>query len=229
MPTTSETLRQYAFFTEASAALKSEISAAATAVRIPQGTYFFQKGEAVQNVCLVGVGSVRVYMIGASGRELTLYHVGPGETCPINLLCALLDRHAPADAYVEAALDGVMIAAKTFRTWAAEEPIICRFVFEALAVRQIDVLERVEEIAFQRIDRRLADCLLQHLNRASGGEPTVRVTHEQIANEIGSAREVVTRVLKTFERCGAIELGRGYLVVRNTALLQSFVGSIPDS
>ena len=222
MSATLRTLQQYPFFSEASRSLKDRILAVAVPVSLSPGAYFFQKGETIANVGLVGAGSVRVYIIGDTGREVTLYHVGPGDTCPINLLCAILGRHALAHAYVESDLEAVIIPARAVRAWAAEESTVRQFVFEALAVRLIDVLARIEVIAFQRIDRRLAEYLLYRLELTVDDAETIRVTHEHIAFEIGSAREVVTRALKAFERSGAIELGRGFVVVRNARLLRNF-------
>ena len=221
MPTTAKILQDYGFFANAHEMLRERIMDAAAHANLVKGTHFFQKGETIHTVALLGSGSVRVYIIGDTGREATLYRVRPGETCPINLLCATLGLRAHAHAHVDEDLEAAVIPAQAFRAWINEEPAIRQLVLQALATRMVDILARVEEILFQRIDQRLADYLLQRASE-DGDVLAVHATHEQIAFEIGSAREVVTRTLKTFEQSGAIALRRGCIIFQDSDLLRTF-------
>jgi CRP/FNR family transcriptional regulator, anaerobic regulatory protein len=214
-------LERYAFYRNGEPALQADIERAANVVHVEPGSRFFDVGQSCAQVALVGQGSVRVFLESESGREITLYHVAPGETCPVNLLCVLLGRPAPATALVEERLSAALLPTEIFRRWVAEEPVVRQFVLEAVAIRLVDILSLLEEITFGRLDRRLADFLLRRAE-PSGRSPAsvVELTHEQIALELSTAREVVSRLLREFERRGAVELARGCIQVRDAAVLE---------
>ena len=208
-------LNQYSMFREADARLQDEMLCAAVRIHLEPAAFFFCKGSACRTVTLVGEGNIRVFVDAESQREVTLYHIGPGDTCPINLLSALRGHRAPAHARIEASIDGLTFPAELFRRWVERYPSLQRYVFDVLSARLMDVLLRIEEITFQRVDRRLADYLLNQFEACEGPSVTIRTTHEQIAQELGSAREVITRMLKTFERAGAVKLARGQVHLRD--------------
>ena len=214
-------LEHYSIFREADTGLQDEMLCAAVRVHLEPTAFFFCKGSACRTVTLIGDGSIRVFVDAESQREVTLYHIGPGDTCPINLLSALRGHRAPAHARIEAPLNGVMFPAETFRRWVERYPSLQRYAFDVLSIRLMDVMLRIEELTFQRIDRRLADYLLNQFKQTDAA--TLRVTHEQIAQELGSAREVITRMLKTFERAGAVKLSRGQIQLRERASLCRYV------
>lgn len=218
-------LEKYAFFRNGGPTLQAGIERVASVVHVEPGSRFFEIGQPCAQVALVGQGSVRVFLASESGREVTLYHVAPGETCPVNLLCALLGRPAPATALIEERLSAVLLPTEAFRRWVAEEPVVRQFVFEAIAIRLVDILSLLQEITFGKLDQRLADFLLRRA--ASDGRsvvPVVELTHEQIALELSTAREVVSRLLREFERRGAVELARGRIQVRDAAVLEGLRG-----
>jgi CRP/FNR family transcriptional regulator len=194
---------------------------AATAVHLLPGSMFYSEGDMTRNFGLVGRGDIRVFKTASNGRELTLYHVRDGQPCLINLLCVVLDRGAMASAVVEETTDAVIVPADVFRNLLTKSEAVRRFVFETAASRVVDILGLVEEITVRRMDARLASLLLR---RAAEQRPNVTLvgTHDEFAAELGTAREVVSRVLKEMERRGAIRLARGRILVLDERVLASF-------
>jgi CRP/FNR family transcriptional regulator, anaerobic regulatory protein len=214
-------LEMYGFYRDAPKALQGDMLGAAQEVKVPPGTVIFERGGACSGVALVGDGSVRVYVSSESGREVTLYHVGPGGTCPVNLLSTLLDKAAPARAVVETSLEALMLPGALFRSWMDTQPVARRFVLDAMSDRLIDIMQQVQEITFGKLDRRLIEFLTARFERSEQHPPELHATHEQIASELSTAREVVSRLLREFERTGALDLGRGCVTLRDKNLLLS--------
>jgi len=122
-------------------------------------------------------------------------------------------------AKVEEAVEAVVVPAATFRRWIAEHESIRKFVFQMFSSRLTEVMSLVEEIAFRRVDQRLAH-RLSDLFLDDGARGSVEITHADLAADLGTAREVVSRLLKEFERIGAISLSRGKILLRNAAMLR---------
>lgn len=215
-----QTLSRYNFFKEGSAALKEEAMAKAVDVRVPSGTTLFDRGGRCSGVALIGKGSVRVFIANEAGREMTLYHVGPGQTCPVNLLSSLLDMITPAKAVAECDLDVCMLPAAQVKLWMEDQAPVRRFVLQAMATRLVDIMSHAEEVNFGRLDRRLVDFLCRRFCESTSRPPTIVATHERIAFELSTAREVVSRLLRDFERHGAVDLGRGRITLKDVELLQ---------
>jgi CRP/FNR family transcriptional regulator len=216
-----ETLSRIPFFTEAPPELRKEISEAAAVVHLEAGEYFLREGDTCAHFAILVSGRMRVFKLGESGQEITLYHVGAGEACPLNVSCILSDRSVPAMARVEEDVEAIVVPAASFRAWIAEYEPLRRFVFQMFSTRLIEVMSLVEEVAFRRMDQRLAHRLADLLGSRSGG--SVETTHAELASDLGTAREVVSRLLKEFERLGAISLARGKIVLRNESTLADLV------
>ncbi len=188
---------------DANLQLIREFQQAAFLARIPAGQDVFLEGDRVEAIALLISGVVRVYKIGETGREITLYRFGNGESCILTANAILSQKTFPAVATVEKEAEAVMIPADTFRDWVKRHDPWREFVFDLLSERLSTVMAVVEEVVFQRMDRRLATWLLTHsLN-------PVRTTHQEIAAELGSSREVISRLLEDFSQKGWIEVGRG--------------------
>jgi CRP/FNR family transcriptional regulator, anaerobic regulatory protein len=217
-------LEKFAFFRQASPALQTQIAAAAVLGHIPANAYFYREGDPCESFALVGSGNIRVFKEGNTGRQITLYHVQDGQACLVNMLCVLLDRPAMASAQTEAATDAVVLPAAAVRGWIANHEAMRNFVFETMAVRVVEVMTLVEEICFHKTDNRLATYLLRRF--ANDGDPqrAFSATHEELATELGTAREVISRLLKMFERHGAVEIARGRIRLRDDAVLRSLTG-----
>ena len=214
-----EVLERIPFITGAPSELRRAFREAATVVHLQPGDYFLREGDSCAHFAIVVSGKLRVFKLSESGHEITLYHVGPGEACPLNVSCILSDRPVPAMARVEEAVEAVIVPSATFRGWIAEHEALRTFVFQMFSTRLTEVMSLVEEVAFRRMDQRLARKLADLLAEDGASRGSVGITHADIAADLGTAREVVSRLLKEFERLGAISLSRGKILLRDAALL----------
>lgn len=184
------------------------------------GDYFYHKGDVCPHFALLGRGRLRVFQPSPEGREITLYYVEAGQTCIVNMVCAYLGGGSPAAAVVESDVDAVLLPAATFKQWVAESAPVRDYVFGALGERLAGVMALVEEVAFQRLDQRLADSLLRRFERAGGADPVLVATHEAIAVDLGSSREVISRLLKELQHQGGVTLGRGRIQLQDPQILE---------
>jgi len=187
---------------------------------IPAGTCAFAEGDRSSGVALICKGSLRVMKIGESGREILLYRVVPGESCILQLSSVLADIGYPATAVVENEAEAVMIPAATFKNWLNIYPSVRNFVYGNLSKRISDMMALVEEIAFKRMDVRLIELLL---NKTSSGDNLIEMTHEAIAIELGTAREVVSRLLKNLENDALVELSRARIKLTDRKKMQQIL------
>jgi CRP/FNR family transcriptional regulator len=201
---------------KADAALVREFQQAAYFARIPAGRDVFVEGDRVDAIALIISGVVRVYKIGETGREITLYRFGLGESCILTANAILSQQSFPAIATVEKDAEAVMVPADVFREWVARFDLWRGFVFELLSQRLSSVMAIVDEVAFRRMDTRVAALLLERGRR----ENPLRVTHQEIAAELGSSREVISRILEDFASRDLIRPGRGTLEVLDFQGLQ---------
>lgn len=189
--------------------LPREFRRKAFLARIPAGRDVFVEGDRADTIALLLSGTVRVYKIGETGREITLYRFGHGESCVLTANAILSQQTFPAIATVEQDAEAAIIAAADFREWVNRYDVWRSFVFDLLSQRLAGVLEIVEEVVFRRMDARLASFLL---NQAQSQNP-ISITHQEIAAELGTAREVVSRILEDFSVQGLIETRRGSIEV----------------
>lgn len=196
------------------AAERDLLIAALSPVHVPQGKTLFQPGDACQAYLLVTKGGVQVRLTDPNGHSITLYRVEAGETCVLTTSCLLASSPYEAEGIVESELHGYMLSAATFRQLLARSEGFRNFVFAAFGGRLHEMMMLVNEVAFRRMDQRLAEWLLRHPH-----EP-LHVTHQQIADELGTAREVISRQLKEFERKGWLSLARGSISEVKTTALQ---------
>ena len=191
-------------------------------VRLPPGTSVFEPGTRCMSYLLVVEGSVRVQLVTESGREAVLYHVRSGNSCILTTSCLLGGQHYPAEGVTENAVTALVIPGPDFEQAVEGSCAFRRFVFANLGRRLAEVMERIEQIAFGPIDRRLAGVLLD----LADGDGTVHTTHQNLAVELGSAREVVSRHLKRFEAQGWVRLGRGTVNIERPEALRALVDSV---
>ena len=173
---------------------RREFQQAAFYARLPSGRDVFIEGDRADAIALPIAGVVRVYMIGQTGREITLYRFGVGESCILTANAILSRQPFPALATVEQEVEAVMIPADVFRDWVRRYDLWREFVFDLLSQRLINVLSIVDEVVFRRMDARVASLLLE---RCQGRNP-VKITHQEIAADLGSSREVISRILEGF-------------------------------
>lgn len=202
---------------KADSAFVREFKQAASFARIPTGHDVFLEGDRVEAIALLISGVVRVYKIGETGREITLYRFGNGSSCILTANAILSQKTFPAVATVEQDAEAVMIPADVFRDWVRRHDLWREFVFDLLSQRLSTVMAIVDEVAFRRMDRRVAALLLKQARLQN----PLRITHQEIAAELGSSREVISRLLEDFVSDGSIRSGRGTVEVLDFELLES--------
>ncbi len=191
-------------------------------VDIPPGEPVFRAGDVCRNFLLVLEGSVRVEKLAENGREIVLYRVGRGETCLLTTSCLFAKERYPAYGVTETGVRAVALPDTLFNEALALSAEFRSFVFAAFGARLTELMALVEAIAFGRGDVRLAHRLLE-LGSASD---EVVTTHQQLAAELGTAREVVSRFLKEFEHRGLVRLARGRIVIVDRAALEAFAAPV---
>ncbi len=217
-------LQRYGFYQNSTPSQRLELLAVASPVSAADGQPLLEAGYSCRDVLLVGEGQLRVYVTGESGREVTLYHVGPGESCPVNLSAALMGIGAFADASARGELRGVVITADRFRRISEANPDVREYVLNATVLRFGEIISLVREITTRRVDHRLAEFLLRRFDESPDRPPVAEVTQQAIAAELGTAREVVSRRLQELENGGAVELRRGRIILRNRRALHRIIG-----
>lgn len=166
-------------------------------------------------------GTIRVSQTSDNGRDIVLYRVDAGESCVLTTACMLAEEAYNAEGIAETDITVVSLPKKAFDDIVATEPAFRNFVFAAYSRRLIDLLRVVDDVAFGRIDVRLAARLLV----LAGDGSEIAATHQQIASELGTAREVVSRVLHDFQKRDLIGQSRGRILLRDRAVLRTLADS----
>ena len=154
--------------------------------------------------------------VSESGREIVLYRVSAGESCALTTACLMGYEDYPAEAIAETDVRAVAIPRATFDTLIAASPEFRQFVFTAFSARVTSLFRIIDEVAFSRMDIRLAQKLLE----LSRGAASLAGTQQQLASELGTAREVISRILSEFHRRGWVSSTRGSIAIDNRPALE---------
>jgi len=195
---------------------------AAIPAHIPAGHVIAETGSECTQLALVVSGSVRVYKLADKGREITLYRIKDGDSCVLTASCLMSATPFPAIAVAETVLDALVIPAKSAKSWMTQHPAWSSFVFGLISKRLTEVITVLENVTFQRMDVRVAAYLVNMVDKGS----TLAITHHEIAADLGSSREVVSRTLKEFDKHGWINMGRGELFIQDLPQLQNLAAEI---
>ncbi|WP_298399701.1 Crp/Fnr family transcriptional regulator [uncultured Azonexus sp.] len=179
----------------------------APTANLPAGTTVFSENQPCAGFPLLLAGSIKVVKQAASGRELMLYRVVPGGSCIISSSCLLGRSDYNARGIAETPLSLLLLPVGEFARLLVDHTPFRDFVFHLFAERIGELMQLVEEVAFARLDQRLAKLILARQS------DTLNVTHQQLADELGSVREIVSRLLKGFAAQGLVALGREHLTV----------------
>ncbi len=185
-------------------------------MRVPAGAMLFDDHQACEGFPFVVEGSVRVSKCAPNGRELPLYRVAPGETCIISSSCLLGHEDYNARGVTEAETLLMLLPKAVFDEMMSERPFR-DFIFHLFTERIADLMQLIEEVAFRKLDQRLAALLL-------GKGRSLRTTHQQLADELGSVREIVSRLLKGFAEQGLVSLAREQVGILDPAGLRRIAG-----
>lgn len=214
----SEFSRHFPFIQHTSAEFNKAFFDKVQLVELPAGTTILEEGQSCASLVLVTDGIGRVYKLSPSGREVTLYRIHAGESCVLTASCIMNQDSFPAMAEVESSIRGLMVSPKYVREWFCQDQQWQRFIFGLLSHRLASIISVVEEVAFKRIDVRLAEQFVRSLEQ---GEAVVRKTHAELAADVGSSREVVSRILRDFSQRDLINSGRGSIEVLDEAAIRA--------
>ncbi len=182
-------------------------------IEVADQACLFRPGDTSQSFLIVLSGRIRVEQTNAAGRTVVLYRVQAGESCVLTTTC-LLTRHPYSGfGYAEGPVTAVAITPETFHSLMQTDSRFQQLIFKGFAVRVGELTGVIDELLLHRTDLRLARWLAKH------GATRIEMKQQEIAQEIGTAREVISRVLKSFERENWIELGRGYVNIINPVAL----------
>ncbi|MEL6640729.1 MAG: Crp/Fnr family transcriptional regulator [Pseudomonadota bacterium] len=178
------------------------------AVTAPDGTCIFQPGDEGGAFLIVTQGTVRVEQTNPEGRTVVLYRVNAGDSCVLTTTCLLTGEPYAGYGYAEGDITAVAIPAGRFHSLMAEDPAFQRMAFRGFAQRVAELTHVIDDLLMHRTDLRLARWLSRH-----GDGTDVQMTQQGIAQELGTAREVVSRALKSFEKAKWIKIGRGTVTI----------------
>ena len=189
-------------------------------LNLPEGTELFTERQACRGFPLLLAGTIKVVKNTAVGREMLLYRVEPGGSCVITSSCLLGHTNYTARGIAETPLRMLILPTAQFEMLIAGNARFRDFVFHLLAERVAELMQLVEEVAFHRLDQRLAKLLLNK------PEP-IQTTHQALADELGSVREIVSRLLKGFAAQGLVALGRERISLLDREGLKQLAGVGP--
>jgi len=213
--TIADRLEAFSFVRQLSEAGRERLVRGCSAAHFESLQRLLSSGDQCAALLLVESGDIRVFKRAESGREILLYRVAPGESCVLGTTCLLRGHNYPAEAEAASGTDALVLEAVVFRELYDSEPAVRQFVMNLYAHRLEELMMLVEEVAFHKVDERLAT----YLYRAARVDETtwrpVEMSHEQLAAQLGTAREVVSRVLNQFAEEGSVALERRRVRVIN--------------
>lgn len=195
-----------------------KIMAQGKEVVLPANTTVFRQGDACGNFLYVLEGSVKVYTRAENGREIVLYRVHSGQSCTLTTACLFSHNRYPAEGTTETEVKALVIPIKLFDEGLQHSIDFRNMVFDTYSQRLAEVITLVEELSFGRIDVRLAKRLCK-----AGADNLITATHQELATELGSAREVISRQLKEFENRGWVRLARGKVEILDRKPLEQLL------
>lgn len=211
----SRLLQNYPMLGKLPAAELDGLLAQALPLSLPAGAVVFDESQACQGFPLILSGSLRVIKSAPSGRELQLYRVSPGESCILTSSCLLGNSRYQARGIAEQPLEMVLLPAPLFHQLLGRHDAFREYVFHLFSDRLTDLMHLVSAVAFQKLDQRLAALLI--------AKPSpLYTTHQALADELGSAREMVSRLLKGFAEQGWVRLAREQIEVIDARALKRF-------
>ena len=209
-------LERFPLFADMPAGRLEALLAESQLLRAPAGGVLFDANQPCRGFPLVLAGSVRVVKTAPSGREILLYRVEPGQSCILSGGCLLGHSDYAATGIAESGVEILSIAPARFHELMLQFEPFRRYVFGMYGERLSEMMELVEEVAFRRLDARLAQLLIRR-------GPRIEETHQRLADELGSVREIVSRLLRGFEGRGLVRLERERITVTDPKALSALI------
>lgn len=180
-----------------------------TALTLKKGNSLFREGDTCNHYIFIVSGRLRIQKVTEGGHEIVLYRLGKGQECNLTNTCLLGGQQYAAEAIADEETEVLQLPKLAFHQALEEIPDFREDIFQSIRHGMNNLLNLVQEVAFDNMDHRLATALLEH----GGDKVEVKITHQALASELGTAREVVSRLLKEFERHGWVELFRGKIKI----------------
>lgn len=199
-----------------SAETKELIIANSSVVDVPEGATIFGPGNSPEHMLFLLDGTVRVQQVSDTGHEIVLYRIQAGQSCVLTTACLLAFEDYSAEGIAETPVQAASVPREVFDELVATSKSFRDFVFAAFSKRITDLFRMIDEVAFQKLDVRLADKLIT----LAGASDTVATTHQKLSIELGTAREVISRQLQEFQRRGWIEQARGRVDLKDRTHLE---------
>ncbi len=218
MANTTQLIRQCPILADLSPDLAVKVAHYALPMTAAPGAILFDAGNACQALPLVIAGSIRVFKRAGNGREISLYRVNPGEICIVTISCLLAGDAYPATGVAETDITALALPRPLFLELTETHPPFRQAVFHLFGERLTGLMQLVEEVAFRKLDQRLAALL-------AARAPMVLGSHQQLADELGSVREIVSRLLKQFEEQGWVHPGREKIEILDAAALHNYAAA----
>lgn len=211
----SRILQHYPMFSELPAPDLGELLDTGNLLYMAGGTVMFDENQPCQGFPLLLSGSVRVVKSAANGRELQLYRIMPGESCILTSSCLLGNTRYQARGITDEATEIIVLPASVFHHLIDKHESFRLYVFQLFNERLSNLMELITAVAFHKLDQRLAALL-------AGRPGTLHITHQALADELGSSREIVSRLLKGFSDQGWVRLGREQITLTDEPALKKF-------
>ena len=221
---TDEWIKHFAGLSKLEPAIRQILTRKSILLSVPAGTVIFGPGKPAENLLLLLDGRVRVQQLSEAGREIVLYRVEAGQSCVMTTACMLAHENYSAEGIAETDVRAVAIPRGVFDDLVSQSITFRNFIFAAYSRRITDLFRVIEDIAFQRVDIRLA----QKLVELARGADHVKATHQQLSVELGTAREVISRQLGEFQRRGWIGQSRGSVDLIDRAGLEKLAALDPQ-
>lgn len=206
-------IRTFSFWKHLTEREKIRVNAGTHPVRFAHGAQLHRDPGDCLGILLVKAGQLRIYTLSEDGRDVTLYRLFPGDVGILSAACTLDAVTFPVSIEAEEDTDVLRTEAAVFNSLVQENIYVKAYAYEMAARRLSEMLWRMQQILFLSADRRLAIFLLEESEKT--GSLEIRLTHEQIARYMGSAREVVSRLVKYFSQEKLVKPGRGHLTILN--------------
>jgi CRP/FNR family transcriptional regulator len=203
-------LKIFPFFQKSSQTLVENILSLSRRMKLPGKMLVKLEGDQCQDFVLMLSGEKRIFKMGGSAREITLYEIGPGDICVLNASCILSNTRLPANAATTRETEVLLLPAEHFLDMTARYEEMRSFVHSHINAGFASIMALISEVAFGKIDERLTDYLIE---KSESGQ--LKKTHHQISKDLGTSREVISRLLKDFERKGLISLSRNFIKLQN--------------
>ena len=205
----SSFLEIFPYFRRGPIELVDDILAASSYKRAPGRQILKREGSNLSDFIFLLSGEERVYKANEAGREITLYEMGPGDICALHASCLLSGSKLPAFTESLTDVEMLVISSADFHDLMARYEEMRSFVFSRISKSLVSIMSLISEVSFERLDKRLSDYLVEKSENYR-----VKTTHIKIANDLGTSREVVSRLLKTFERQGMVNLSRNIIELK---------------